>query len=311
MDEIAEQIALLEDSGRAGALITSLNQSRDSVKQSYYRMLESLAAGSYINAGTESQTLLSHISTYSMLVKPNETAIMIASLENRRQALLNDWAGTQVAYVATHGTNFVQKCDGYESVFAYTSVAEMTAADFYAMTEAEPASTAGAVGKMINSHTWYAAIPVTEENAERFAPGDTYTFTFVDNDGIALPLTLERVLEGTDGQQPVLIFSCTRTPEGFDFLRTQRVQCVVDEITGYRVPIEALREHNGEKGVFILADSSVEFRRINIVREGAGYYIVQTYAQDAQGGAGIAKYLQYGDLIITAGRDLYIGKMYG
>lgn len=311
LDEIAEQIALLEDSGRAGALITSLEQNQASIKQSYYRIMQSLASGAYYNAQPESQTLLSHISTYSMLVQPDETKVMIASLENRRQALLDAWEGEQVAFVSTHGTNFVHKCDGYESVFRYASVADMTAADFYAMTNAGPASTAGTVGKMINSHVWYAAIPVTEENAERFFVGNTYTFTFVDNDGVALPLTLERVLEGTDGQDPVLVFSCTRTPEGFDFLRTQRVQCVVNEITGYRVPVEALREHNGEKGVYILADSSVEFRRISIVREGAGYYLVQTYAQDAQGGAGIAKYLQYGDLIITAGRDLYIGKMYG
>ena len=109
----------------------------------------------------------------------------------------------------------------------------------------------------------------------------------------------------------MLVFSCDRTPGGFDFLRTQRVRSVVEQVTGYRVPMEALREHNGEKGVFILADSSVEFRRVTLVREGSGYYIVQTYEQDAAGGAGMAKYLQYGDLIITAGRDLYIGKMYG
>ena len=72
-----------------------------------------------------------------------------------------------------------------------------------------------------------------------------------------------------------------------------------------------MREYNGEKGVYVLSDSSVEFRRVTIVRSAIGYYIVQTYEQDAQGGAGIAKYLRYGDLIITAGRDLYVGKMYG
>ena len=89
------------------------------------------------------------------------------------------------------------------------------------------------------------------------------------------------------------------------------MRSVVEEVTGYRVPIEALREHEGEKGVYILADSSVEFRRVTVVREGSGYYIVQTREQDAAGGWGKAKYLQYGELIITAGRDLYIGKMYG
>jgi hypothetical protein len=124
-------------------------------------------------------------------------------------------------------------------------------------------------------------------------------------------LTLVRKITGEGKREGVLIFSCDRTPKGFSFLRTQRVQSVVEQVTGYRVPVEALREHNGEKGVYILHDSSVEFRRISIVREGTGYYIVQTYEQDAAGGSGKAKYLHYGDLIITAGRDLYIGKMYG
>ena len=309
LDEIAAQIALLEDSKKAGSLINSLEGNRESVRQSYLDVLESLAAGKLTNAGAQSQTLLSHIGTYAMLTTPDQSDASIAFLRSTRDALLQAWGGRAVQYVSTHGTNFVHACDGYESVFAYADVESMTAADFYAMTEVAPASTVGAVGKMINDHTWYAAIPVTEENAERFAVGNTYTFTFVDNDGAELPLTLVRVLE--NAEKPVLVFSCDRTPEGFDFLRTQRVQCVVNQLTGYRVPVEALREHNGEKGVYILADSSIEFRRITIVREETGYYIVQTYEQDAQGGAGMAKYLRYGDLIITAGRDLYIGKMYG
>ncbi len=309
LDEVAEQIALLEDSKKAGSLINSLQGNRESVRQSYLDVMASLASGKLTNAGAQSQTLLSHIGTHAMLTSPAQSDATINALKNTRDALLGAWGGQAVRYVSTHGTNFVHKCDGYEGVFAYASVADMTAADFYAMTEADPASTTGAVGKMINDHTWYAAIPVTEENAERFEVGNTYTFTFVDNDGLELPLTLVRVLE--DKEKPVLVFSCDRTPKGFDFLRTQRVQCIVDELTGYRVPLEALREHNGEKGVYVLADSSVEFRRMTIVRQGEGYYIVQTYEQDAQGGAGIAKYLRYGDLIITAGRDLYIGKMYG
>ena len=311
LDDIAAQIALLQDSKQAGSLITSLNENRESLKKSYYLVLEDLASGSYANAYSESQTLLSHISTYGMLTGQNNTDVMIASLENARQSLLGAWGGTPVAYTATHGTNFVHGCDGYEGVFDCSGIMDMTASDFYAMTEALPASTAGTVGKMINSHTWYAAIPISRENALRFEVGNSYTFTFVDNNGAELAMTLERVAESQDKRDDVLIFSCSSTPKDFVFLRTQRVRCVVDELTGYRVPVEALREHNGEKGVYVLADSSVEFRRISIVREGAGYYIVQTYEQDAAGGAGMAKYLQYGDLIITAGRDLYIGKMYG
>ncbi|MBQ7379045.1 MAG: hypothetical protein IJW70_12110 [Clostridia bacterium] len=311
LDAIAEQIALLEDSKQAGSLITSLNENQAAVTQSYYRVLESIAAGGYANALSESKTLLSHISTYSMLTGSQKSEIMIASLKNNRQSLLDAWGGAPTKWVSTHGTNFVHKCDGYEGVFDYAGVMDMTASEFYAMTEASPVSTKGTVGKMINSHTWYAAIPMNEENAARFEEGNTYTFSFIDNDGIELPLTLERKIASEDKRDGVLVFSCRQTPSGFSFLRTQRVQSVVEQITGYRVPTEALREHNGEKGVYILEDSSVEFRRITIISEGAGYYIVQTFEQDAVAGAGKAEYLRRNDLIITAGRDLYIGKMYG
>lgn len=311
LDDIDEQIALLEDSGKAGSLITSLKENQASVRQSYYRVLSELSAGIYKNALPESRELLSYMSTYGMLTGTHSSSQMIGVLESQRQSLLASWGGTQVAWKTDFSTNFVHKCDGYEGVFEYSKVMDMTTEDFYAMTEAEPVSTAGAVGKMINSHTWYAAIPMSRENAERFEIGNTYTFSFIDNDGIELSLTLQRTLDATAEKDGVLIFSCEQTPPDFAFLRTQRVQSVVDEITGYRVPTEALREHNSEKGVFILEDSSVEFRRVTIVREGAGYYIVQTFEQDATAGAGKAKYLQRNDLIITAGRDLYIGKMYG
>lgn len=311
LDGIAAQIALLEDSKRAGSLITSLKQGQASVMQSYHRVLQALATGSYVGAGTESRTLLSHISAYGMMMGPEKTEDMISYLKGQQQSLLDAWGGTPDSFVCTHSTNFVHDCDGYEGVFAYDRVMDMTAAEFYAMTETASASTAGAVGKMINSHTWYAAIPMDEENAARFTEGRAYVFSFIDNDGVELSLTLVRKIAGEGKQNGVLVFSCDRTPQGFSFLRTQRVRSVVEEVTGYRVPIEALREHEGEKGVYILADSSVEFRRVTVVREGSGYYIVQTREQDAAGGWGKAKYLQYGELIITAGRDLYIGKMYG
>lgn len=311
LDDIGKQIALLEDSGKAGSLITSLKENRESVRQSYYRVLEELAAGVYQNALPGSRDLLSYMSTYGMLTGTHSSSQMIEALKSQRQGLLDAWGGAQTSYKTEFSTNFVQKCDGYEGVFDYSGIMDMTTEDFYAMTEAEPASTAGTVGKMINSHTWYAAIPMNEENAARFTQGNTYTFSFIDNGGLELSLTLQRVLDATEQRDGVLIFSCEQTPPDFSFLRTQRVQSVVEEITGYRVPVEALREHNSEKGVYILEDSSVEFRRVTIVREGAGYYIVQTFEQDAAAGAGKAKYLQRNDLIITAGRDLYIGKMYG
>lgn len=310
LDDIHTQIVLLQDS-KAGSLIASLEQSKDEVKDSYYRVLESLAAGTYLLAGTESENLLSYLSTYGMLAEKQDSEAMIAGLKSRQSGLISAWGGTAKEFKTAKSTNFYHKCDGYEAVFDYSRVMSMTLEEFYAMTESAPASVAGAVGKTVDDHTWYAAIPMDEDSARRFDEGDVYTFTFTDNDGQALPLTLERKIISTGKQDSVLVFSCDRTPEEFSFLRNQRVQTVVESITGYRVPTEAIVTYQGERGVYILDDSHVEFRRVTVVREGTGYYIVQTYEQDQESGAGMAKYLQRNDLIITGGRDLYVGKRYG
>lgn len=310
LDDIHTQIILLEDSS-AGSLIASLGQSKESVRNSYYSVLDALASGTYDPASAERDTLLSYLSTYGMLVGQQNAKEMISSLQARRNGLISAWGGTAIEYKTEKSVNFFHKCDGYEAVFDYSRVMSMSADEFYAMTESAPASVTGAVGKMVHDHVWYAAIPMDEDSAACFTEGSTYTFTFTDNDGKALPLTLERKVIGNGKQDSVLVFSCDRTPESFSFLRTQRVQTVVEELTGYRVPTEAIVTYNGERGVYILDDSMVEFRRVTVVREETGYYIVQTYEQDQQSGAGTAKYLQRNDLIITAGRDLYVGKRYG
>lgn len=310
LDDIHTQIVLLEDS-RRGSLIASLDQSREQVTQSYYGVLEALAAGTYAPAAAEKESLLSYLSTYGMLAGNQNSDAMIAGLKSRENGLIAAWGGTAIEYRTEKSTNFYHKCDGYEAVFDYSRVMDMSLEEFYAMTESAPASTVGTVGKMVHDHTWYAAIPMDEDSARRFEEGSTYTFSFTDNDGKSLPLTLERKIISQGKKDSVLVFSCDQTPEGFSFLRTQCVQTVVEKITGYRVPTEALVTYQGEKGVYILDDSHVDFRRVTVVREGTGYYIVQTYEQDQQSGAGMAKYLQRNDLIITGGRDLYVGKRYG
>jgi hypothetical protein len=81
-------------------------------------------------------------------------------------------------------------------------------------------------------------------------------------------------------------------------------------LSGYRVPSESLRTVNGERGVYILVGNVVEFRRVTVIGEGRGYYIVATYESDAEEGS-VSKtpYLYINDLIITSGNDLYDGKL--
>ena len=79
-----------------------------------------------------------------------------------------------------------------------------------------------------------------------------------------------------------------------------------------------MAEQDGEKGVYILVGTVVEFRRITKKHEGDGYYIVNTLEKEREENelnaatgniVSDTPYLNVNDLIITSGNDLYHGKL--
>ena len=97
-------------------------------------------------------------------------------------------------------------------------------------------------------------------------------------------------------------------PQGFSWSRVQQIELLVSEITGLRVPDAAVREEKGIKGVYILSSSQVVFRRIKIIYEGEGYYVVAPRDPEAEN---YKEYLDSGDQIIISVSDgeLYSGRI--
>jgi hypothetical protein len=109
-------------------------------------------------------------------------------------------------------------------------------------------------------------------------------------------------------------------PEGFSYDRRVSVQMVSDEISGYRVPSEAIvartnEEGQKEEGVYVLVGNVVEFRRILTRRTYEGYRIVHTdvevaaYLEEIGEGDDAGDYLTLNDLIILTPSGLSEGDM--
>ena len=118
-------------------------------------------------------------------------------------------------------------------------------------------------------------------------------------------------------------------PAGFEFPRSFRVETLALEVSGYRIPAEALvtlpAKGTGKSttGVYILDGNVVEFRKVRIRVRRDGYIIAETYediaamleaAEEADREALTADewaYLRLNDNIITNGNELYEGKVIG
>lgn len=95
-------------------------------------------------------------------------------------------------------------------------------------------------------------------------------------------------------------------PEDFSYLRVQSMEITIRVRKGLRVPAEAVRVIDGETGVYILRGGIVEFRRVSVLFERDGDCIVDAALT---AGDGETPYLALYDEVITAGKDLYVGKV--
>ena len=195
--------------------------------------------------------------------------------------------------------------DGGEGLFTLEALAELSAESLDALREAYATHQASdfSVGKMVYGYEWYLAIPYASAIEGLMQAGEQYEVTFPENEDMVLTLICERIQVDSAGDSVVILRS-TESPKAFEYLRTQHVEIEVGSCRGYYIPEQALTVQGGVDGVFIFENSTVYFRRIEILYRGDGYCIVAE-----QGDRG-KDYLALNDIIVTAGKNLYDGRVY-
>ncbi len=303
----------------------------EAVDRAYLGFLEAVAAGDVAAAQGFSERMQEGLYRYDILT--GAAGGSAATLRAERDALV---AGLPaVGHIkADRGGYFYYDTDGYESVFPYQSAMTMTPAEFRAMTETPAAAIPeGVVGKLVYSARWYAAayVALSDDAIEVFQQGilggAAYTMLCGDGAGTTVTMQLERMVP--DGDGVLLVFSSQDMPSGFDFPRTLRAETVSLQVSGYRIPEEAVvtipvKGSDREiKGVYILVGNVVEFRKLRIRVKRDGYIIAETYEDVAALLASLTEeeraadaadgwaYLTLNDNIITGGSELYEGKVIG
>lgn len=325
------QIALLQALGGLGTPADA-RDAADAVDRDYLNLLEAAGKGDLSAVEGYMSSMQDGIGRYDILTGATGNQ-SLAVLEQERAALV---AGLpSLANMTTDRSGyFYYDCDGYESIFAYDAPLTMTPADFRALTEQSAATLpTGIVGKMVYNPTWYAAAYVTlsdpaiEVFQQGIQSGATYTMRVTDGAGAELDMTIVRMVPDEGGA--LLVFRSQDMPDGFDFRRSFTAETVALQISGYRIPTEAVvtlrSPKTGEevKGVYILAGNVVEFRKINIRVARDGYIIADTFEdmkayldslsdeERAKHTADGWSYLNLNDNIITGGNELYEGKVIG
>lgn len=196
--------------------------------------------------------------------------------------------------------------DGYEGQLYPAMLDAMTVGQMDQLLQGgvEPSQTA--IGKLITGSTWYFATTVEDAVSKRLEEGKRYTLAFTGDFDKEVAMRLER-LGNNEGGRRVAVFSSDRYLSQVTLARLGTASLIFERFTGVRVPDQALRVRTNEDGsttlgVYTLVGRQAEFKEVEIVREGEGFYLLR-------GTASNRKVLRAGDVIILSNQELYNGKV--
>ena len=305
--EVDEQIALLNKSKSENRSVQSTAGIEADIYETVSNIRRHSENGDYADALSLRATLLVDIKKKAIVTgEITNYDELISNLEAEKTRLRSTLgACLETVYSGKSGYYF-SEFDGYGEIFAVDSIDDMTYDQFINMTLSEPYyGSRLSIGVLVHDYTWYISCVMDRYSAERFEVSRKYPVEFpYSNETIEMKVV--RVINDTAGENSILLFSCDKMPVNFDYTRMQPVRIAVEEYSGFKFPIDAVRVVGGYEGVYIKDEVTIEFRRINVIYENDGYIICNGEPQDNDD---MYSWIRQNDIVVVSGTDLYSGKV--
>ena len=226
---------------------------------------------------------------------------IISSLESQRQAALAA-AGQYQTVVSEESGYYVPSCDGLEGVVSYTDVADMSVSDIDSALALQPNEPAIATaGKLVRYFDWYFVCNIDVSYMGDLKVGQVKQVYLPYHSADVFSAEVYKINDTVDGKTAV-VFHVKDMNADLASLRLEYASIRLESYSGYRIPNEAIRTVDGEKGVYILRDNLVSFRKIDILYSSDEFSVVGNNENKD-------RYIKLYDEVITEGTDLYNGKL--
>ena len=295
--ELNREISRLETFLSTSASVVDASSREDSIASSVRKLSSSVATQDFETTDTAALDLSS--------------LLFMQDASDKAEAKLNKLKAEQESYdtgsrddsamiEAPSAGIFTRTTDGFES----TSSAEVTSITVSGLKDlmnqsAEPED--GAYGKLIRSFTWQFLALVDEATAERLSEGASVSLGFSRYYSGLIPATVLSVSK-EDGGKCAVVFSTKYALSETMAMRHATAEIIFSQSNGLRVPVSAMHvDEDGNSFVYCLTAQKVEVKPVEILTSNDEYYLVRQETS--------AKALHEGDTLITAGKNLYDGKV--
>lgn len=313
INRLERKIDLLTRSNiETGSYSTDLAKVNGTIGEYMLRMQKNVADGDLAAADRVKDDLLLQMNRRLAIVSDDKNYFgsRISALKRQKAELESQLGGVKVTTTSPVAGYFYTGADGYENAFSEKALGMLDVAGFKKLIGQKPSETvlSGAVGKIARSSKWYIAFLGTRRDSAYFEEGEGVTVVFPYNDNREIEMRFERVMGDTKSDEVVFVFSTNLLPNNFSFTRMQEVNVIKNTVRGLKIRTTALRNENGETGVYVLASGRVIFKTAEVLCETGGFYIVELPNPNDRSQRSSTK-LSLHDTVITGGKNLYVGKV--
>lgn len=220
----------------------------------------------------------------------------LAALESERQSWQNQVGNNATIATSPAPGYFVRYYDGWADELNPAGLDTLTIEDVENALAVETSDANEAIGGLVKGFEWYFAVVVTEEQASALRDRKTVSVRFPSISSQTLRVDIYDVRTGDNGQALVILRS-GEMAEGYLTARQEDIEIIYNSYNGIMVPKEALRQEEGEWGVYCLVGGITRFKPVEWIYQTDSYYLVEPAASSSKG-------LVMYDQIIVSGKDL-------
>lgn len=303
IEELREQVSLLESAQNPGTTEVAQPEFISSLIDQEYQTIAFLVAENDLSGVAEERKQLQTLMDIYRIVINEETDyndaierlnLQILGLEARRKEPSSVITSDSTGY-------FISYTDGYEDKLSLDSADSLTVDKIREIIGNSDADRSGKnIGKMVDGYEWKMA-GIINPLAADFRVGTDIIVKFASTPD-TVTAKIENLIESDNPEESVVILSCDELTYNLVQRRAERVELILNDYKGIRVPRSAIRfDKDNEKGVYILLGQRIAFKKIDPIYE-CDEYILSQITSDTS-------YISVYDDIITKGEisaDLYV-----
>lgn len=299
--------------------VNDISRTNKDINDSLDELYQSVANNDLSSALSASDDFLVKLNKRNLIVNSEKSYTEnLASLNMQKNALNEKISRVSTPVYANSSGFYFATVDGYESYFDIKNIDNITLSEIERLSNlnADESKVKMSVGKIVNDFVWYTVMMVDFKDIKNVEEGDYVKVEFPEDADTQITMLLEKIISETSSKKALLVLRSNVVSPTFRYIRSQPAKVLLQKSQGLTIPTEALRVIDGVKGVYVLVGDVVGFRRVEILDEKDGYYIVSNnkndyiYPENENDDAMIShKALSLYDNVIVSGKDLFDGKI--